>query len=267
MQQLPFNRLTILLAMFWPLSVPAQPVTKPRLEKCLLQSIRNPYQTLAEEELASLLPAELKLLENFIYTRRCGGLKEPALNRFFAESDKRLTAAVKKDSNFIRATAYNLELLRAFRAADSVTTKETEKFTALLDGCWQENTSVIASTLLTHYRFLNQDKSFVFTLNTENRTDRVRGYAGFYTFTEEKLELEIRSRIVLKGGTLKSKKMPSGKTYTWLVNAKETNEDPDVEYDYQWLNNGPIRTIRFDGIEKHFMRIGEKVFWKCYPAD
>jgi hypothetical protein len=264
---LPLLFMCLLLCLAWDAAAQVKPVVTEQLRKCIHKTIQNPFATLAEEELVYLSPAEQKLFEHFIYTRRYTELREPVLKKYFTESDKTLTSKIKNDSNFIRATAYNLALLNAFRQADSVTAKDEEKFSVLLDGYWQEGTSAIADALRTHYHFLKQDRSFSYVIETSLSLQRLRGYSGFFTFSHQQLELEIRTRTILKGGQLKSKRMPSGKTYTWLVDAKETTENLEPEYDYQMLNNGPIYTIRFDGLEKQYMRIGDKFFWKAYPAE
>lgn len=236
-----------------------------QLGSCINKTISNPFSTLAEEELANLSFRDLRLLENFIYTRRFTELRYPSLSNYFAASDKTLTLKIKQDSNFIRSTVYNLELLQAFSNADSVSLSNKEQFDSTLHGYWQQGTSVIAGELLTNYHFLQNDHSFMFEYKTENKMNRLVNYSGFYTFTNNGIELEIRTKTILKGGSLKYVKTPSGKTKTWLSGAKETTIHLEEAYEYIPVNIGPVYSIRFDGIQKMYCRINGKIFWKCYP--
>lgn len=245
-----------------------RPVTvSEQLDKCITKTIKNPFGTLAEEELAYLSAAELRQFENFIYTRRFTELRNPSLSNYFAASDKTLTLKIKQDSNFIRSTVYNLELLQAFSNADSVSLSNKEQFDSTLHGYWQEGTSVIAGELLTNYHFLQNDHSFMFEYKTENKMNRLVNYSGFYTFTNNGIELEIRTKTILKGGSLKYVKTPAGKTKTWLSGAKESTIHLEEAYEYLPVTISTVYTIRFDGIQKMYCRINGKLFWKCNPPE
>jgi hypothetical protein len=245
-----------------------QPVViSEQLNKCLHKVIQKPLMTLAEEELVYLSKNELSLFINFIFTRQYTELRDTTLKTYFNQSDKTLSVKLKNDSSFIKATAYNLELLNAFQAADSILPKLTPAFEYNLHGIWQIGTSTIGSGLLTHYRFIQNDRSFLFEKKLINQMERLKNYSGFYTIDSGQIELEVRTKTVLKGGILKHKKMPDGKTRTWFINREEATINLDKDYEYHTLIVSPIYTIKFDGIEKQFIRINDTIYWKAFVIE
>lgn len=238
-----------------------------RLDKCITKSIINPFSTLAEEELAYLSAAEIKLLNNFIYTRRYTELREPVLAGYFTASDNVLTATIKQDSNFVSSTAYNLELLQAFCNKDSIILIDKEKFDSVLNGYWQQGTAVIAATMLTNYHFLQADHSFLFEQKTEGSLNKLLNYSGFYTFTTTGIELEIRTKTLFKTSGVNRAISTSVKPNNLTKSNKETVVHLDEAYEYKTITLSPVYCIKFDGIEKHYCRINGKIFWKCYPAE
>jgi hypothetical protein len=238
-----------------------------QLDKCITKAIKNPFSTLAEEELAYLSAAEIKLLNNFIYTRRYTELREPVLAGYFTASDKVLTATIKQDSNFVHSTAYNLELLQAFCNKDSIILIDKEKFDSVLNGYWQQGTAVIAATMLTNYHFLQADHSFLFEQKNAGASDGLINYSGFYTYTATGIELEIRTKTLFKTEGVNRGASKSAKPNNLINSNKETVVHLDDAYEYKTIIISPVYSIKFDGIEKHYCRINGKIFWKCYPAE
>ncbi len=235
------------------------------LDKCITNATKNPYSTLAEEEVAQLSAAEVKLLENFIYTRCFTATRDKLHSNYFTVSDKTLTPKIKQDSNFIQSTAYNLELLYAFSNAAAVTLSNL-KFDSTLNGYWQQGTSVIAGELLTNYHFLQQDHSFLYEHKTADKKDRLVNYSGFYSFTATGVELEIRTKTLYKTGGINRTKSSGIQTSSLSGNNQTVVHLEDV-YEYKIITLSPVYSITFDGITKQYCRINGKVFWKCYPAE
>jgi hypothetical protein len=238
-----------------------------RLNNCITKVIKNPFSTLAEEELAYLSAAEIKLLNNFIYTRRYTELREPVLAGYFTASDNVLTATIKQDSNFVSSTAYNIELLQAFYNKDSLILIDKEKFDSVLNGYWQQGTAVIAATMLTNYHFLQDNHSFLFEQKNAGASDGLINYSGFYTYTATGIELEIRTKTLFKTEGVNRSASKSVKANNLINSNKETVVHLDDAYEYKIITLSPVYSIKFDGIEKHYCRINEKIFWKCYPAE
>ena len=232
------------------------------LEDLSLFYLLNNKKVFAEESLANLSKSELKYLRNLPYAKRGMIFKDELLNQYFKKYTwYKPTKTTIDEKELNPQEKGNIALILLFENAQKIPTSDVN-YLEILSGYWQLQTTTVADNYDDIFVFSSLDNSFAFYKNENNKTEVLREYSGWFVINKDKIELDISSKIVMQKFYKKDRIDPISKKHYKNAEYRRKEINLDKAHEFQSFPISEITLITIDGLDKSFIKIDGKVYWK-----
>ncbi|CAD7798911.1 hypothetical protein CHRY9390_00406 [Chryseobacterium aquaeductus] len=216
----------------------------------------------AEESLAYLTKTELKYLRNLPYARKGMIFKDEALTQYFKKYPWYNPTKNNIDENELNPQEkHNIDKILLFENAIIIPTSDVN-YQETLSGYWQLYTTTVADNYDDIFVFSNLDKSFSFYKNENNKKEILREYSGWFAINIDKIELDISHKIIMQKFYKKDRINPISKKHYKNAEYRRKEINLDDAHEFSVLPISEITLLTLDGIDKSFVKIDGKVYWK-----
>jgi len=232
------------------------------LEDLSLFYLLNNKKVFAEESLANLSKTELKYLRNLPYARKGIQFQDATLSQYFKKYTWYKPTKTSIDEKELNPQEKgNITLILLFENAQKIQTSDAN-YLENLSGYWQLHTTTVSDNYDDIFVFSSLDKSFAFYKNENNKTEVLREFSGWFVINKNQIELDINSKIVLQKFYKPDKINPITKKHYKITEYRRKEINLEKAHEFQSFPISEITLITIDGLDKSFIKIDGKVYWK-----